>query len=90
MAYSNSVRIILEMALHSGDRVQDVLVVEHDPKLTSTLFREFAQHIGSSLLISVSGRRGCPGPGLSGHNFPGGLPGDVADEGAHLDAAEVA
>jgi hypothetical protein len=37
---ADAAQIILEMALRSGDGVPDVLVVDHDPKFTSTLFRE--------------------------------------------------
>jgi hypothetical protein len=48
---ADAARIVLEMALRSGDGVPDVLVVDHDPKFTSTLFREFARRIGSSLLV---------------------------------------
>jgi hypothetical protein len=39
------------MALRSGDGIPDVLVVDHDPKFTSNLFREFTRRIGSSLLV---------------------------------------
>ena len=39
------------MALRSGDGIPDVLVVDHDPKFTSALFKEFTRRIGSSLLI---------------------------------------
>jgi len=48
---ADAARIILEMALRSGDGVPDVLVVDHDPKFTSTLFKEFTRRIGSSLLV---------------------------------------
>ncbi len=39
------------MALRSGDGIPDVLGVDHDPKLTSTLFKEFTRRIGSSLMV---------------------------------------
>ncbi len=41
------------MLLRSGDgvAVPDVLVVDHDPKLTSALLREFTGRIGSRLLV---------------------------------------
>ena len=39
------------MALRSGDGVPDVLVVDHDPKFTRKLFREFTRRLGSSLLV---------------------------------------
>ncbi len=48
---ADAARIILEMALRSGDGVPDVLVVDHDPKFTSALFREFTQILCSSLLV---------------------------------------
>jgi transposase InsO family protein len=48
---ADAARIILEMALRSGDGVPDVLVVDHDPKFMSALFREFTRRIGSSLLV---------------------------------------
>ena len=38
-----------EMALRSGDGIPDVLVVDHDPKFTSALFKELTLRIGSSL-----------------------------------------
>ncbi len=34
---------ILDIALRPGDGMPDVLVVEHDPKFTSTMFREFTR-----------------------------------------------
>ena len=48
---ADAARIILDMALRSGDGIPDVLVVDHDPKFTSNLFREFTRRIGSSLLV---------------------------------------
>ena len=48
---ADAARIILDMALRSGDGIPDVLVVDHDPKFTSTLFREFTRRIGSSLIV---------------------------------------
>jgi len=48
---ADAAAIILEMALRSGDGIPDTLVVDHDPKFTSTLFREFTRRIGSSLLV---------------------------------------
>ena len=35
----------------SGDGVPDALVVDQDPKFTSSLFKEFTRRLGSSLLI---------------------------------------
>ena len=40
-------RIVLKMALRSGDGIPDVLVVDHDPTFTSALF-------GSSLIIGLA------------------------------------
>jgi transposase InsO family protein len=48
---TEAAQIILEVALRSGDGIPDVLVVDHDPKFTSTLFREFTWCIGSSLIV---------------------------------------
>jgi len=48
---ADAARIILDMALRSGDGIPDVLVVDHDPKFTSTLFQEFTRRIGSSLIV---------------------------------------
>ncbi len=45
---AEAAQIILKMALHSGDGIPDVLVVDHDPKFTSSLFREFTRRIVSS------------------------------------------
>ena len=39
------------MVLRSGDGVPDTFVVDHDPKFTSKLFREFTRRLGSSLLV---------------------------------------
>ena len=48
---ADAAKHILDMALRSGDGIPDVLVVDHDPKFTSNLFREFTRRIGSSLLV---------------------------------------
>ena len=48
---ADAAKVILEMALRSGDGVPDVLVVDHDPKFTSTLFTEFTRRLGSSLVV---------------------------------------
>ena len=42
------------MVLRSGDGVPDALVVDHDPKFTSKLFREFTRRLGSSLLVGLA------------------------------------
>ena len=49
---ADAARIVLEMALRFEDGIPNVLVVDHDPKFTSALFKEFTRCIGSSLLIS--------------------------------------
>ncbi len=46
---AEAVQIILKTALRSGDGIPDVLVMDHDPKFTSTLFREFTLRIESSI-----------------------------------------
>ena len=51
MPTADAVRIVPEMAIHSGDGIPFVLVVDQDPKFTSALFKEFTRRIGSSLLI---------------------------------------
>ena len=53
---ADAARIVLELGLRSGDGIPDVLVVDHDPKFTSALFKEFTRCIGSSLLIGSA----CP------------------------------
>jgi hypothetical protein len=45
------------MALRSSDGVPDVLVVDNEPKFTSTLFREFAQRLCSSLVVGSAYHR---------------------------------
>ncbi len=39
------------MCLRSGDGFQDVLVVDHNPKFTSDVFRAFAKGMGSCLIV---------------------------------------
>ncbi len=48
---ADAAQIILNMALRSGNGLPDVLVVDHDPKFTSKLFREFTRCTSSSLLV---------------------------------------
>ena len=48
---TNAAKHILDMALRSGDGIPDVLVVDHDPKFASNLFREFTRRIGSGLIV---------------------------------------
>ena len=45
---ADAARIILETVLRSVDGIPDVLVVDHDPKFTSALFKEFTRCIGSA------------------------------------------
>jgi transposase InsO family protein len=48
---------LLDHSLRSGDGVPDVLVVDHDPKFTSQLFREFTKAIGSALIVGTAYRK---------------------------------
>ncbi len=48
---ADAAKHILDMTFRSGDGIPDVLVVDHDLKFTSNLFREFTRHIGSSLIV---------------------------------------
>ena len=43
--------IIRDMCLRSGDGFPDVLVVDHDPKFTSAVFRAFVRGMGSCLIV---------------------------------------
>ena len=43
--------IIRDMCLRSGDGFPDVLVVDHDPKFTSEVFRAFVKGMGSCLIV---------------------------------------
>ena len=43
--------IIRDMCLRSGDGFPDVLVVDHDPKFTSDVFRAFVKGMGSCLIV---------------------------------------
>ncbi len=43
--------IIRDMCLRSGDGFPDVLVVYHDRKCTSDVFRAFVKGIGSNLIV---------------------------------------
>jgi hypothetical protein len=40
------------LCLCSGDRFPDVLVVDHDPKFTSQVFRAFIKSMGLCLIFS--------------------------------------
>ena len=56
---ANAARSVLAMGLHSFDGTLDVLVVDHDPKFTSALFKELTRHIGSSLPIGSDSESAC-------------------------------
>ena len=43
--------IVRDMCLRSGDGFPDVLVVDHDSKFTSEVFRAFAKGWGSCLIV---------------------------------------
>ena len=45
---------LLDHSLRSGYCVLDVLVVDHYPKFTSQLFREFTKAIGSALIVGTA------------------------------------
>ena len=44
---------LLDHSLRSGDGIPNVLVVDHDPKFTSAIFREFTKAIGSALIVGT-------------------------------------
>jgi hypothetical protein len=43
--------IIRDMCLRSGDGFPDTLVVDHDPKFTSDIFRAFVKGMGTNLVV---------------------------------------
>ncbi len=45
---------ILDIALRSSDGMLDILILEHDPKFASILFREFNRRNCSSLLFGLA------------------------------------
>ena len=51
---ATAAQTLLDHSLRSGDGVPDVLVVDHDPKFTSQLFREFTKAIGSALIVGTA------------------------------------
>ena len=62
-AAANAAEIIRDMCLYSGDGFPDVLVVDHDPKFTSEMFRAFVKGMGSTLtgrLLSLPARAPTP------------------------------
>ena len=48
---ADAAAIIRDMCLQSGDGFPDVLVVHHDAKFTSDVFRAFVTSMGSSLIV---------------------------------------
>ena len=48
---ADAAAIIRDMCLRSGDGFPDVLVVDHDSKFTSALFRSFVKGWGSCLIV---------------------------------------
>jgi hypothetical protein len=48
---ADAAEIIRDMCLRSGDGFPDVLVVDHDPKFTSEVFRAFVKSMGSCLIV---------------------------------------
>ena len=51
---ATAAQTILDHSLLSGDGVPDVLVVDHYPKFTSQLFREFTKAIGLALIVGTA------------------------------------
>jgi hypothetical protein len=50
-ATADAAEIIRDMCLRSGDGFPDVLVVDHDPKFTSNVFRAFVRSMGLCLIV---------------------------------------
>ncbi len=48
---ADAVEVIRDMCLRSGDGFPDVLVVDHDPKFTSEVFRAFVESMGLCLIV---------------------------------------
>jgi hypothetical protein len=53
-ADSDAAEIICDMCLRSGGGFPDVLVVDHNSKLTSAVFRAFAKGMGSCLIVGLA------------------------------------
>ncbi len=51
MTAADAAEIICDLCLRSGTGFPDVLVVDHDPKFTSAVFRAFAKGMGSCLIV---------------------------------------
>jgi hypothetical protein len=50
-AAADAAEIIRDVFLRSDDGFRDVLVVDHDPKFTSDVFRALVKSMGSSLIV---------------------------------------
>ena len=48
---TDAVHILRDMCLLSGDGFPDVLVVDHEAKFTSEVFRAFVKSMGSTLIV---------------------------------------
>ena len=48
---ADAAEIIRDMCLRSGAGFPDALIVDHDPKFTSEVFRAFVKGMGSSLIV---------------------------------------
>ena len=48
---ADAAEIIRDMCLRSGAGFPDVLIVDHDPKFTSDVFRAFVRSMGSCLIV---------------------------------------
>ena len=48
---ADAAEIIRDLCLRSGTGFPDVLVVDHDPKFTSAMFRAFVKSMGSCLIV---------------------------------------
>ncbi len=51
---ADAAEIIRNMCLRSGDGFPDVLVVDHDPKFTSAVFRAFVKSMGLCLIVGYA------------------------------------
>ncbi len=60
---ADAARIIIDMALRSGDGIPEALVVDHNPKFTSNMFRKVNRRLGSSLIMGSAYLKK-PMPGL--------------------------
>ncbi len=54
---ADTTAILRDMCLRSGDGFPDVLVVDHDSKFTSEMFRSFVKGWGSCLVIGSANHK---------------------------------